>query len=151
MPFFEIGFTTTATADAAAVAAIRPGTNDGIRVLEIGWYNNAATASRVALFRNTNASYAASTSTSVGQRTDPSSYASEAVIDTAWTSAPTISSTAMLRRGVAGGSIGSCFVWSFQYGLYLRVSTPTDILVLWNNSGGAAAISVGNGWVAWEE
>jgi hypothetical protein len=150
MAFYEIAFTTTATADAAPVAAIRAPTN-AIRVVEIGWWNNAATASRVALFRNTNASYAASTSTSVGQKTDPASSAATGLVDTAWSAAPTITTTAMIRRAASAAAIGCGVVWCFNRSLNINPATPAHYLVLWNNSGGSTADSVLNGYVVFEE
>jgi hypothetical protein len=149
MPFYEIAFTTTATANGAPLAAIRAPTNT-VRIWEIGWFCNAATVGQVTLFRNTNASYAASTSTSVGQAIDIAcSHAATGLVDTAWSAAPTITSASRLRRAQAPAVIGAGIVWTWRTGLIVRTATATDNLVLWNESGGA--ISVLNGYVTFEE
>jgi len=148
MPFYEIGFQTSAMATGAPIAALRAATN-ALRLWEIGWSCNAATASGVTLYRNTNASYAASTSTSVGQNTDPTSHAGTGIVDTAWSAAPTITAASRLRRGQAPAAIGAGVVWTFRNGLLVRATTLTDYLVLWNETG--SSISVLNGYMAWEE
>jgi hypothetical protein len=149
MPFYELGFLTTATANAAAVAALRAPTNT-IRLWELGFFCNAATASSITLFRNTNASYAASTSTAAGIPVDIAcSHAGTGLIDTAWSAAPTITTASKLRRGGVPAAIGAGVVWTWRNGLIVRAATATDTLVLWNESGGA--ISVLNGYVTFEE
>jgi hypothetical protein len=148
MPFYEIAFITTATANGAAMAAIRAPTN-GLKIWEIGWNCNAATASGITLYRNTVGGYTATTSTSVGQATFPVDHAATGLVDTAWSTAPTVTAAARIRSGRAPAAIGAGVVWSFRNGLYIRGATATDYIALWNETGGA--ISVLSGYVAFEE
>ncbi len=148
MAIYSIGFQSAAAAAGAAYAAFRaPSRNSCIR--EIGLSCNAATASNLTLFRNTNASYAASTSTSVGQQENPPDAAGTSLVDTVWSAAPTITTASKLRRFVLPATIGAGLVWVFQNGLWVRSATLTDVLVIWNE--GASAGSVLNGYIEWSE
>ena len=115
MPFYEIAFQSGATTTGAPIAAFRAPTN-GTRIWEIGWFCNAATASSMTVFRNTNASYAASTSTSAGQSTTLTDKAATSLVDTAWSAAPTITAASRMRRGQAPAAIGAGVGWSFRNG-----------------------------------
>lgn len=148
MPFYSMGFLTTATATGAPVLGIRAPTN-AIKVWEIALNCKAATASGLVLYRNTNGSYAASTSTSVGQAEDPTSHAGTGLLDTAWSAAPTITAASKMRYGGAPAAIGAGWIWTSRAGIGIRAATATDILVLWNESG--SAISAMTGHVVWEE
>jgi hypothetical protein len=145
---YEIGFVTPAAAAGAAYCAFRAPTRRS-KLVEIGFALNAATASQVSLLRNTNASYAASTSTSVGQQDDTSDNAGTSLVDTAWTAAPTVTAASRLRRVGLPATIGAAWCWVFADGLWVKANTATDILVLWNE--GAGAGSVLNGYCRWQE
>ena len=148
MAWYEIGFTTSANITGTPIAGIRAPTR-GSRIWEIGWSCNAATASSVTIFRNTAGGYTATTSTSVGQQTNPLWANGTTLVDTAWSTAPTITPGSRLRRGQLPASIGAQWVYTFRDGLWVRSGTATDIVVLWNES--AATNSVLNGYVVWEE
>jgi hypothetical protein len=148
MAIYSIGFQSAAAAAGAAYAAFRAPTRNS-RIREIGLSCNAATASNVTLFRNTAAGYAASASTSVGQQLNPPDANGTSLVDTAWTTAPTITAASKLRRFVLPATIGAGLVWVFQNGLWVRNAVATDILVIWNE--GASAGSVLNAYIEWEE
>jgi hypothetical protein len=145
---YSIGFQTAAAGASAAYAAFRAPTNTS-RLFEIGLACNAATTSPVTLYRNTNGSYAASTSTSVGQAETLGSAAGTSLVDTAWSAAPTVTTGSKMRKFGLVNSAGAGFVWVFVNGLFVRAGTAADILVLWNDSGSTG--SVLNGWAVWEE
>lgn len=144
----RIGFQSAAAAAGAAYAAFRAPTRYS-KLVEIGLACNAATASNISLLRNTNASYAASTSTSVGQADNPSAAAGTSLIDTAWTTAPTVTAASRLMRYTLPATIGAGLIWTFPEGIFIRSATATDILVIWNEGG--AAGSVLNGYCVWDE
>jgi len=148
MAWYEIGWVTTATASGTPLAAIRAPTRNS-RIWEIGYGLNAATATLASLFRNTNGSYAASTSTSVGQQENPADAAGTTLVDTAWSTAPTITAASRIRRFQLPATIGASLIWTFRNGLWVRSATATDILVLWNEGG--SSCSVLNGYCIWEE
>jgi len=148
MARYSIGFQSAAAAAGAAYAAFRAPTRQS-KLLEIGLSCNAATASSVSLLRNTNASYAASASTAVGQPDLPTDPAGTSLVDTAWTAAPTVTVANRQRRFMLPATIGAGLIWVFQNGLWVRNGQAVDILVLWNE--GAAAGSALNGYCCWEE
>lgn len=148
MARYSIGFQSAAAAAGAAYAAFRAPTRNS-RLVEIGVSCNAATASSISLFRNTAAGYAASTSSSVGQQENPIDAAGTSLVDSAWTTAPTITAASRIRRFGLPATIGAGLIWTFPAGVWVRNATATDILVLWNE--GASAGSVLNGYCVWEE
>lgn len=148
MARYEIGFQSAAAASGAAYLAFRAPTRNS-KLVEIGLSCNAATASNISLLRNTNGSYAASTSSSVGQQENPPDAAGTSLVDTAWTTAPTITAASRLRRFLLPATIGAGIIWTFPNGLWVRSATATDILVIWNE--GASAGSALNGYCVWEE
>jgi hypothetical protein len=146
---YRIGFQSVAAAASAAYAAFRAPTRTS-RVLELGLACNAATASNISLLRNTAGGYAASTSTSVGQADLPIAAAGTSLVDTAWTTAPTVTAASRLMRYTLPATIGAGMVWTFpDPGVFVRSATATDYLVIWNE--GAAAGSVLNGYIVWCE
>lgn len=148
MAKYNIGFQSAAAASGAAYCAFRAPSNAS-RIFEVGLACNAATASAISLFRNTAAGYTATTSVGPGQgeyTTDP---VGTSLVDTAWSTAPTITAANRLRRFGLPATIGAALIWVFQNGLYVRSATATDILVIWNEGGTAG--SALNGYIAYEE
>lgn len=148
MSRYSIGFSSAAAAAGAAYAAFRAPTRLS-KVLEIGLACNAATASLISLFRNTAGTYAASTSTGVGQAEIPTDQAGTSLVDTAWSTPPTVTAANRIRRFGLPATIGAGLIWTFQNGLWVRATTATDNLVIWNE--GAGAGSALNGYIVWEE
>jgi hypothetical protein len=148
MARYSIGFQSAAAAASAAYCAFRAPTRNS-RLVELGLACNAATASNLSLFRNTNASYAASTSSSVGQAENPADAAGTSLVDSAWSAAPTVTAASRIRRFTLPATIGAGLIWYFQNGIWVRNATATDILVVWNEGGSAG--SVQNGYAVWEE
>jgi hypothetical protein len=145
---YRIGFQSAAAAASATYAAFRAPTRTS-KLLEIGLACNAATASNISLFRNTAAGYAASASSSVGQADSPIAAAGTSLVDTAWTTPPTVTAASRLMRYTLPATIGAGLIWTFPEGLFVRSATATDILVIWNEGG--AAGSALNGYCVWGE
>jgi hypothetical protein len=148
MARYTIGFVSVAAASGAAYAAFRAPTND-CRVLEIYLANNAATRSDVSLLRNTAAGYTATTSTSAGQAENPGSAAGTGLVDTVWSTPPTITAASRMRRFTLPATIGAGMIWVFQEGLWVKAATATSTIVLWNEGGSTG--SVLNGHITWAE
>jgi hypothetical protein len=144
MARYSAAVTTPAAAAGAAFATIHSVATDRPRILEIGAFCNAATASSLQLIRPNNTPVA---STSVlGQAEDPADPAATANVDTAWSTAPTIGSNIPLRRALLPATAGAGVIWVFQNGLFIPVSSW---LVLWNYGAGAgSALSL---YVVWDE
>lgn len=148
MAIYTIGFQSAAAAAGAAYAAFRAPTRNS-KLREIGLSCNAATVSNLSLFRNTAAGYSANASTSPGQRTNPPDAAGTSLIDTGWTTPPTVTAASRMRRYTLPATVGAGLVWVFQNGLWVGSATATDIIVIWNEGGSAG--SVQNGYAEWEE
>lgn len=145
---YEIGFQSAAAAAGAAYFGFRAPTRMS-KILEMGLSCNAATASPISLLRNTNASYAASASSSVGQAQNQAAAPGTSLVDTAWTTLPTVTAASRMRRFMLPATIGASLIWVWPEGLFVRSATPTDILVIWNE--GASAGSALNGYIVWGE
>lgn len=148
MARYSIGFQSAAAASGAAYCAFRAPTSNA-KLLEIGLSCNAATASPVSLLRNTNGSYSANASTSVGQNETPGTVAATSLVDTGWGTAPTITAASRMRRFILPATIGAGLIWTFAEGCWVRSATATDILVIWNEGGSTG--SVLNGYCVWVE
>jgi hypothetical protein len=116
---------------------------DKPRIVEIGVFLNAGTASSIQLIRPSNTPVA---STSVlGQAEEVSDPAGTCNVDTAWSTAPTISAPP-LRRVLFPATAGAGLIWTFPQGLTIPVS---GWIVLWNFGAGAgSALSV---YFVWDE
>jgi hypothetical protein len=146
---YEVGFQSAAAAAGAAYCAIRmPTAGKQLKLLELWLSNNAATLSNISLFRNTNGSYAASTSTT-GQKTSTNDGAATGVVDTAWSAAATITAANRGRRFALPATAGAGMTWVWQNGLWILGNTLTDVVVVWNEGGSAG--SALNGTAVWEE
>ena len=145
MAKYSISATTSAAATVAPFATIRAGSSSRVRLLELGIFNNAATASSVALYRATN-TFVPTTSV-LGQQYDTNDPASIANLDTAWSTAPTVTAASSLRRVSLPASIGAGVIWQFD-NLVLGPA-GTAGLVLWNF--GASTASALNIYAVWEE
>lgn len=145
---YRIGFASAAAAASAAYAAFRAPTRTS-KLIELGLACNAATASNISLLRNTAAGYAATTSSSAGIPDNPMAAAGTSLIDSAWSTAPTVTAASRLQKYTLPATIGAGLIWTFPEGIFVRSATATDILVLWNE--GAAAGSVLNGYCVWCE
>ena len=144
MARYSCAVTTPAAATGAAFATFHSTASDKPRIVEIGFFNNAATASSVQLIRPANTPVA---STSVlGQAEEVADPAGTCNIDTAWSTAPTISTNVPLRRVVLPATAGAGVIWTFPQGLTIPIS---GWIVLWNYGGStASALSL---YIVWDE
>lgn len=135
MATYSLGVVTPAAASGAAYATIHTGAGLRCKILELGAFVNAATASSVGLIRPSNTPVA---STSVlGLAEDPADPASTVNVDTAWSTAPTVG-TAFLRRFVAAATIGSGVIWTWPADKPLVIPV-SSYLVVWNYGVGAGS------------
>jgi hypothetical protein len=145
MARYSIQTTKTSGAAAAWLAQFRTGSARDARVFEVGVFTTTAVAGTVGLIRSATVG-ATFTSTATGAPYDPVSAAGVAVIDTAATTAPTISGTpAYFKQAVFPATAGSGVIWSFPNGLIVPISSG---LLLWQLS--TAAVGY-NFYVDFEE
>ena len=146
MAKYQVSVTTPAAAASAPFATIRAGASSRVRLLELGIFLNAATATSVALIRATNAFVP--TTSIIGQPYDTNDPASIANVDTAWSTAPTVTVANSMRRIALPATIGAGVIWTFDPMLAVGPA-GTAGLVLWNF--GSSAGSALNVYAAWEE
>ena len=145
MARYSCGFTTTATAAGAAIADLKTTAAERAYVREIGLFLNAATASSIGLYRPS--TVGTQSTTVAGQPVDAADAAATALLGTAWSGAPAVSTNVPLRKAALPAAIGNGIIWTFSdRGLVIPVSSS---LLIWN--WGAGANSVLNGYIEWEE
>lgn len=144
MARYSLGITTPAAAAGAAYANLISAAGERLYVREIGLFLNAATASSIGLIRP--ATVGTATSPVAGQAVDAADAAATGTVGTAWSAAGTIGSN-YLRKITLPAAIGNGIIWTFgERDLVVPVSS---CLFLWNF--GAAAGSVLNGYIVWDE
>lgn len=129
MAYYSLGVLTTGTASGAAAWEIRTSANVRAKVMEIGFFLNAATASTVGLGRPA-AIGITPTSPVDFQPEDPANptVSTQVQSSLAWTTGPTVP-TNFLRRIGLPATAGVGVIWTFPQGLVIPVSSS---LVLWN-------------------
>lgn len=120
--------TTPAAAVAAAFATIAAPASSRLRVVEIGFFNNAATAGSIQLVRSNNTYVAITTVSPVPD--DPADPVGTSLISTAWSTVPTIA-TVPMRRLVLPAASGTGVIWQFE-DLVAGPIGAGQSLVLWN-------------------
>jgi hypothetical protein len=137
MALYSAGVVTPAAAASAAYTDLRAHASSDrpyLKRLEITV--NAATASSIGLYRSATAGTASTTV--VGVAHEPANPAGTALVGTAWSSAPTISSNVPLRRIVTPATAGYPIIWDF---VGMEIAIPVGgTLVLWNFGTGAGSV-----------
>jgi hypothetical protein len=146
MSGYENGFLSVAAASGAPYLTFHTGSLSRARIQELAIFVNAATASSVGLIRPANTPVA--TTSTLGQPDDPNEPVPTSSVDTAWSTAPTITGNVFLRRIVIPATIGQGVIWTWPDGKELIVNV-SSYLVLWNF--GASAGSILSGYVRWIE
>jgi hypothetical protein len=129
MARYALSVLTTGTASGAAAWEIRTSANVRARIMEIGVFLNAATASLIGLGRP--AAIGITPTSPVDFLPEDSgdpTVASQVQSALAWTTGPTVP-TQFLRRVGLAAAIGSGVIWTWQNGLVIPVSSS---VVLWN-------------------
>lgn len=128
---YSAGFTKAAPATATMVAQLRTSSTKDVRVWEVGVFASTAVALSVGLIRSATVG---ATFTSVTPTADDTSLgAASTLVDTAATTAPTISTNVYLRKIVLPATIGAGIIWSFPMGIVVPTSGG---LLLWNFGAG---------------
>ena len=146
MAYYELGVLTTATASASALWEIRTSANVRAKILEIGIFLNAATASSIG-FGRPGAIGVTPTSPVDFQPEDFADPTVSGQVQSAlaWTTAPTVP-TNFLRRISLPATVGAGIIWTFPRGIVIPVSNS---VILWNV--GASACSALNAYAVIDE
>lgn len=135
MPIYTVSGTTPAAASGAAYATFHTVASRRAYLREVRIFVTAATASSVGLIRPSNTPVASTSIVPVAYDTNDA--AATALLDTAWSTAPTIGANVFLRKSNLANVQGAYDVWTFQpQTLPMAQST---FLVLWNYGGGTGA------------
>ncbi len=137
MAKYAAGVSKASGAAAAWLLQLRTPSTVDARVWEVHCFAETAVAGTVALIRS--ASVGATFTSTIPQAEDAKSGAALVTVDTAATTAPTVSGTPVhLRRTALAATIGSGIIWTFPEGLVVPVSSG---LLVWQLS--AAAVTYG--------
>ncbi len=141
------GVTSAAPTAGSAFAEIRNGSARRLYVEEIGVFLGAATQTNVALSR-ANAQGAGGTAL-VGMQEDPSApNAAASLVMATFTTAPTFTAAAMLRRAHLPAAIGAGLIWNWPASDRLIIP-PSGSLAIWTPVvAGALTIST---YAVWTE
>lgn len=132
------GSTGSAVAANGAYMEIRNTSARRILVEEIGFFLGAATASRIALVRAT--AQGVGGTAMVGLAEDPNAPAAAgSVVAATFTTAPTASATAYLRRASLAASVGAGLIWTWPQSDRLIVPPSGSLLVVGIAAGSASA------------
>jgi hypothetical protein len=135
MPIYTVSGTTPAAAAGATYATFHTVATRRAYIREVRIFTTAATASSVGLIRPNNTPVASTSIVPVAY--EVADAASTALLDTAWSTAPTIGTNVFLRKSNLANVQGAYDVWTFQpQALPLAVSS---YLVLWNYGSGAGS------------
>ena len=138
MPRYTAGITSTAAASGAAYAKIKAGATRRIYVREIGITVAASTLSPVGIGRP--ATEGTNSATTVPVPEDAGDATTGAVLETAWSVAPTVPAVFMGKM-VIPATAGAGFIWTWPGAgsdkcLVVAVSTG---IILWNYGGSAGS------------
>lgn len=136
MAIYSLAQLMTATSTGVASWEIRAASTDRPRIMEIGIFLNAATASAFGLGRPA-AIGVTPTSPVTVLAEDPGDPAGTVQCALAWATGPTIP-TQFFRRINLPATIGAGVIWTFPRGLVIAQSGISSI-ILWNLSAVAAA------------
>ena len=130
------GVRTPAAGAGAAMVTLHTGSVKRAYVTEIGFACNASTGSQFGLIRPNNTPVASTSAH--GQAEDPQSPAATANLDTAWSTAPTITGQVYLRRYTTVDAIATGFglVWTWDESSPLIVPA-SGWIVVWNFGAGS--------------
>lgn len=147
---FEASATSIIVAAAATpIVAIRCPVTERMAIREIGITLQAATLTRLSLVRATVVSVTP-TGNFVGQNKNPLSPASASTLVTGWTTIPTAGGTPM-RRVTLPAAIGAGVIWTWPADDPLYVGNGVAIGEVCIVNLVAAAPSLFDFWVAWED
>ena len=133
MAVYSLANLTTATASGAATLELRTASTDRVRVTEIAWYLNAATASTHGVGRPA-AIGVTPTSPITWLAQDPGDATGTAQTALAWGTGPT-APTNFFRRVALPAVIGAGVILTFPEALTIAVSSS---IVLWNLAANSA-------------
>jgi hypothetical protein len=126
MARYELGILTSAASAGAAYANLAAGATYPLRLLEVGVWNTTTTACDASIARATANGTASTSASGVDEQTGDA--ASTGVVASAWSVAPTLS-TSYMRRGKLAAAIGSGYIWSWVYpGIFIPVSTGLALI-----------------------
>lgn len=131
MPLYSVSATTPAAASGAAYATFHTVATRKAYLREVRIFVAAATASSVGLIRPNNTPVA--TTSIIPVAYDTTDAAATALLDTAWSTAPTIGTNVFLRKSNLANVQGAYDIWTFQP--QTLPMAQNTFLVLWNYGG----------------
>lgn len=153
MARYSAGFSVAGvnTANTQVANLVNTGTSQRLRVLQIavGVASAPTTAPQFYLARST--ARGTQTTTLAGQTFDPGDQASIGTVDSAWSVAPTFSTTNKFVNGGLGTTAGGWWVWDFRDSPLIVTASAGAGLTIVNANASGTTLGTFAGHFIWEE
>lgn len=146
MPTYGLSINGVAAASGAAYATLHTGASSPIRLVKFGLYLTTSVATSIQIIRPANTPVA--TTSTLGQALAGLSPASATNFDTAWSTAPTITSMVPLTGLVLPAATSAGFVDAWRSDRPIEIPA-SSWLVFWNFGAGTGAVPRFN--LEWDE
>lgn len=153
MSRYHAGFSVSGTNTANTQAANLSNTGTALRlyVVEIGIGVAVAPTTAPQFYLSRATARGTQTTTLAGQPGDPSDGTAQGTVDSAWSGAPTFSTSNFLRLGGLAVTAGGLLIWTFYDKPLVIDKTAASGLVLANKNASGATTGTFSGYFAWDE
>lgn len=139
------------TANTQAAALVNTGTTQRLRILQIAIGVASAPTTAPSFYLSRVTARGTQTTTVAGNAFDTNDAAAIGTVDTAWSVAPTFSTTAQLTRGGLSTTAGGWWVWDFRDSPIIVPATAGAGLTIVNGNAAGATVGTFTGHIIWEE
>lgn len=146
---FSVAGVNTANTQAANLS--NTATTDRLHVVEIGVGVAVAPTTAPSFYLSRASARGTQSTTLAGQAHDPADGTANGTLDTAWSVAPTFSTTNQFRRGGLAVTAGGLLIWTFYDEPIVIDRTAASGLVLANALASGATTGTFAGYFCWEE
>lgn len=127
------------------------GTTDRLYVVEVAVGISTAPTTAPSFYLSRATARGTQTTTLAGQAHDPADGTANGTLDTAWSGAPTFSTSNHLRRGGLAVTAGGLIIWTFYDEPIVIDKTAASGLVLANANASGSTTGVFAGYFSWNE
>lgn len=153
MARYSTGFSVSGvnTANTAAANLANTGTTQRLRVLQVAIGIASAPTTAPSFYLSRATARGTQTTTVAANPFDTGDAAAIGTIDTAWSVAPTFSTSAQLTRGGLSTTAGGWWIWDFRDFPLIVPNTTASGLVVANANAAGATVGTFAGHFIWEE
>jgi len=139
------------TANSAYFAIRNTGTAERLYVVEIGIGVSTAPTTAPNFFISRATAAGTSTTTLAGQANDPGETAATGTFDSAWSAAPTFSTTNFIRAGGLATTAGGMLIWTFYDAPLVVPASTSAPIVIGNAAASGATLGAFFAYATWDE